>query len=227
MPPVPSRLPKLRSAWAADPAWTRLAVPVAVAALELIHPPGAESADWIWIPLHLALIAAFGALVAVLWRRAHWRAARAALIAFAGANTAYLLVDGVLGDLSPGTSALANAAGAAWAAALLLMAASAPGVSRRVTAGLMMTWLAFVASAPPVGLPPLVSRLAAATTAAWIVYATGRSALPGALLTFGAVSRQHVGPEAALGMVCCALAIGLSERSTPAAASPPSAGSPR
>jgi hypothetical protein len=180
-----------------------------------------------WILLHLALIAAFGALVAVLWPFARWRAARAALVAFAVANTAYLVVDGVFGDVSLSTSALANAAGATWAAALLLMAASASCPSRPVIAGLAVTWLAFVASAPPVGLPPLVSRLAAATTAAWMVYTTGRSALPAALLTFGAVSRQHVGPEAALGMVCCALAIGFSERSTPAAASPPSAGSPR
>jgi hypothetical protein len=61
----------------------------------------------------------------------------------------------------------------------------------------------------PGGLPTLVSRLAATATAALLVYARGAQAIPPALLIVSAVLRQHVGPEAALGLVFLAAALSI------------------
>jgi len=67
---------------------------------------------------------------------------------------------------------------------------------------LALTWLAFVGSA--LGLPVLISRVLAIATLGWLVHGSGPAALGAALLVFGAVLRQHVGPEAALGLLCVA-----------------------
>jgi hypothetical protein len=223
----------------------RLAVPLALAGLELGHPTwsggvsqGVAAAGGWWIPLHLLLIAAYGVLIWLLWTPAV--VARALLGLFAACNTAFLAVDGVAVGLlarsdpaaadavwtSPMVDALANLTGAAWSAALLATAvqrypADAPPA---VVVESALTWAAFVAS----GFVPLagaISRVLAVATGALAVQATGRAAVPFALLVFAAVLRQHVGPEAALGMLCITLALAFRRRSTPAAASRPSAAS--
>jgi hypothetical protein len=135
---------------------------------------------------------------------------------------------------------LANLTGAAWAASLLSVAASLlPGGasrssgtalhtggarsraagSRPVLLGLGLTWLTFVASGLPLAAPTVFSRLAAVATGAWVVYGRGTAALSFALLVFAAVLRQHVGAEAALGMLLVGIALVLRERSAPAVAS--------
>ena len=65
----------------------------------------------------------------------------------------------------------------------------------------------------------LVSRIAALGAGFWTVYQNAGSGIPIALLIFASVLRQHVGAEAALGLVFVAIAIA---RSSPAAASLPS-----
>jgi hypothetical protein len=155
------------------------------------------------------------------------RMARALLTLFALANTAFLAVDGpAIGILAPSdpsaaetlwtsplVTLLANASGAAWSAALLTLAlALLEADSRLVVAGLALTWLTFVASAV-VPQATAASRLVALATGAAAVYSTGKPALTFALLVFAAVLRQHVGPEAALGMLCIAAAQTLRGRS--------------
>ncbi|HEX8968963.1 MAG TPA: hypothetical protein VF937_13845, partial [Chloroflexota bacterium] len=68
-------------------------------------------------------------------------------------------------------------------------------------------------------LATLVGRVLALVGGVVHVYAVGTRGLAFALLLMAAVSRQHVGPEAAFGMLCLALA-GATERSDPVAASP-------
>lgn len=146
---------------------------------------------------------------------------RAALALFALANTAFVTVDGLLvGTLAtrdPGAAdalwaaawlgGLANLVGAVWAAALLLVAWTRLPRSQKTTVtklALALTWLCFVASAVPGGLPPLMSRAVAAVAAALIVYRGGTAALSAALLAVAAVFRIHAGPEAALGFLLVA-----------------------
>ncbi len=217
-------------------------VPVAIGVLVLSHPtwPGdsisegfAAAGNW-WIPLHVLLIVGYGMLVWILWTPT--TAARALLGVFAASNTAFLAVDGlavgVLRQTDPGAAdalwnsppvgALANLTGAAWAAALLAAAAERyPSAERRaIVVESTLTWAAFVASS---FLPfaSAISRVLAVATGAMAVQATGRASVPFALLVFAAVLRQHVGSEAALGMLCVAIALALRERSGPAAGSPP------
>jgi hypothetical protein len=73
--------------------------------------------------------------------------------------------------------------------------------------GLGLTWLTFAASVPPLGAPQVISRGAALAVGAWVVYRTGTAGVPAALLVFAAVLHQHVGPEAALGLVFVSLAL--------------------
>jgi hypothetical protein len=220
----------------------RVAEPLALAALELSHPTwsgeasqGVAAAGGWWIPLHVLLVVGYGVLARLLWTPA--AVARALLVLFAVCNTAFLAVDGlVVGVLagsdpsaadalwaSPMVDALANLTGAAWAAALLATAArrypaeEPPAV---VVVESVLTWAVFVAS----GFVPLagaISRVLAVATGAMAVQASGRAAVPFALLVFAAVLRQHVGPEAALGMLCIAVALAFRGRSSPEAASRP------
>jgi hypothetical protein len=83
-----------------------------------------------------------------------------------------------------------------------------------------LTWFTFVLG----GFLPFaaaLSRVVALAVGASLVYAAGIGGLAIALLIFAAVIRQHAGAEAALGMLCIAVAAALSERSGPAAESPP------
>ena len=220
----------------------RAAVPLAIAVLELIHPTwagvsisdGVAAAGGWWIPLHLLLIVGYDVLVWILWTPTG--PTRALLCVFAASNTAFLGVDGVaVGVLSqtdpaaadalwnsPPVGALANLTGAAWAAALLAVAAErSPSAGRRyVLIELSLTWVAFVASSVVV-FAAAISRVLAVATGAMAVQATGRASVPFALLVFAAVLRQHAGSEGALGMLCVAVALALRRRSGPAAESPP------
>lgn len=207
----------------------RIVVPCALAALELSHPtwsdggvsPAVMAAGGWWIPLHLLLVAGFAAMVRLLWVRA--TTARISLVTFLICNTAFLGLDGIgvglLAPVDPGAAdrlwisalvtALANLTGAAWAASLLGVAAThvRGSTNRAVTIGLGLTWLTFVASATPLAAPSLISRLAAAATGAWVVYVSGASGVPFALLVFAAVLHQHVGAEAALGTLLVGIAL--------------------
>jgi hypothetical protein len=125
---------------------------------------------------------------------------------------------------SPAVQALANLTGATWALTLLLVApmlhsvtlasSVTAGQTSRVMApltptliaGLALTWLTFTASSYLPGAA-LASRAAAIATGAWATFTEGASTLPFALLVFAAVLHQHAGPEAALGMLCLALAL--------------------
>ena len=205
-----------------------VAVPLALAALELLHPTWPDEAPSqavtaigaAWIVLHVALIVGYGLLVWTLWVRT--LLSRVLLVLFAASNTAFLAVDGLaVGLLAPTqpqaadalwngllTGALATLAGATWSAALLALAAARrpPTYGRRAFAiALTVTWLLFVASSvvPVVGF---VSLLAATAIAAFDVFQRGAGALPVALLLVAAMLHQHVGPEAAGGMLCIALA---------------------
>jgi len=205
----------------------RLTVPLALAALEFSHPAWSAGAvsqailaarDW-WLPLHLLLILGYSVLVWLMWLPA--TLPRVALVAFLLCNTAFLAVDGLgVGLLaaadpgaadrlwsSPVVTALANLAGATWSASLLALAAMTTPAARTrpVLIGLGLTWLTFVASAPPLAMPSTIGRVVAAATGGWLVYVTGKSAVPVALLIFAAVLRQHVGAEAALGMLFIAI----------------------
>ena len=192
---------------------------VAVAALELTH-PGVDQAsgDW-WLAVHALLLLGYLAVVAIVWRLTSNAYVRAAVIAFAAANTVYLAIDGLaVGWLartdtgaaeqlwnSPVMAVLADVTGALWAAALLLLADPPDRIGRT---GAVLTWLTFVASTLVAGAA-LVSRIVALATGGWSVYRRGAHALSLALLVFAAVLRQHVGPEAALGLVCMAIAVSL------------------
>jgi hypothetical protein len=226
-----------------------IAVPIALAALELSHPAWADGSvaqavsaagEW-WLPLHVLLIAGYGVLALVLWRRLSARvgpgarAARWLALVFGACNSSYLAVDGiVVGVLaqtdpnaadalwnSPAVAVLADTTGASWAAALLLAALTLLPSAAAAGAGTVVTWLLFAASVAPLPGAGLLSRVAALATGAWAVYQRGTIGIPFALLVFAAVLRQHVGPEAALGLVCIALAFALTTRSAPAASCPP------
>jgi hypothetical protein len=217
-------------------------VALAIAFLELSHPTwsgvsiseGVAAAGAWWIPLHVLLIVGYGVLVWVL--RGPSVVTRAFLGLFAASNTVFLAIDGVaVGALSqtdpvaadalwnsPPLGVLATLTGAAWAAALLAAAAalSAGRERRPVVIESSLTWVTFVAS----GFLPFagaISRVLAVASGVLAVQATGRVSVPFALLVFAAVLRQHVGSEAALGMLCIALALALRGRSGPAAESPP------
>jgi len=221
----------------------RSLVPLALALLELVHPAwnGGSVSDAVraagawWIALHVALMIGYALLAVVLQGIARTRLARAMLLFFAICNTVYLAVDGIaIGVLAQSdptladtlwsatwVTLLADATGAAWAAALLLLALSLrPARDWLLGAGTALTWLAFVASAVPSisGPAVILSRVAALGSGAWSVYQRGSADIPLALFIFAAVSRQHVGAEAALGLVFVAIATG---RSIPAAASQP------
>jgi len=189
-----------------------IAIPLAIGVLELVHPASPTAAGR-WIPLHGALIVGYGLLVASLWLRLRVPAivSRLALGVFFTANFVFLAIDGVAVGLaaqsdassatalssSPLVETLANVTGAATIQPI--------GRSRILVGGLIVTWLSFVSSSYLPGAA-LASRGAVVATGAWAVYTAGTSALPFALLVFAAVLRQHVGPEAALGMLCIALA---------------------
>jgi hypothetical protein len=220
----------------------RVGVPLAMGVLELTHPTwsdtsvsqGVAAAGSWWIPLHVLLIVGDGLLVRMLWTPTVVN--QVVLGGFAAASTAFLAVDGLaVGLLSqsdpaaadalwnnPVVQALGNVTGAAWAAALLATAAALfPSDRRRVGLfGSALTWATFVAS----GLVPFAaaaSRALALATGMLSVQASGVAGVPFALLVFAAILRQHVGPEAALGMLCIAIAQSVRRRSGPAVASPP------
>jgi hypothetical protein len=206
-------------------------------ALELSHPARTDAAtvgDW-WIPLHMLLIAGYAGLVWSLWGRS--TATRVTLIAFLIPNTAFLAVDGIAVGLlasadpdsatavwqSPVVAALADLTGATWAAALLVQAAMrlpSGGRPRATQVGLVLTWLTHVLGRF-LPLAGALSRVAALAVGASLVYSAGIQGIAPALLTFAAVIPQHAGAEAALGMLCLAVAAALRERSAPVAGSPP------
>jgi hypothetical protein len=224
-------------------AWAAVGVPLALGILQLTHPTWAdgsvsqavvEAGAW-WIPLHVVLIVGYLALALTLW---HGNAlARALLAAFLACNTGFLGLDGVVvGSLAPNDPATADAVwnspltlglgdvtGALWCAALLAIAAtrasSAPPhmPSRSMIALAFLIWVAFVASL--VTPAAIVVGSLALVVAVYRTY-TRRGARAG--VTFGlfalaALARQHVGVEAALGMLWIALAAlndALTEQST-------------
>jgi hypothetical protein len=257
-----------------------VAVPLALAAVELLHPtwPGtspsqavAAAGAW-WLIIHLALIVGYALLVLTLWHASSrpgprprtdlairalgkvcWTKfgrlrlgakrglsaellGRVALAAFFASNTAFLAVDGLgVGLLartepasadalwnSPLVVALADATGATWSAALLILAARHTAPSRLVAIALGTVWIALIAS-PFVPVASLGSFAIALAVAAYQVYRGGTAGLPFALLAIAAILRQHVGAEAAVGMLCIALARVnvVRGRSTPAASSQP------
>ena len=220
-----------------------IGVLVTMAILELSHPSwaGASVSDGVatagvwWIPLHLLLITGYAVVVGMLWPKAPIQ--RTLLALFAVCNTVFLGIDGVLVGLlaradpptadalwnSLAVGVLGNLTGASWAAALVALAVELYPSRERSAAVVVessLTWAAFVASSvmPLVGL---ISRVLAVAIGALAVQATGRAGLPFALLVFAAVLHQHVGSEAALGMLCVAIAVTLRGRSVPVAASPP------
>lgn len=230
----------------------RSLIPIALAVLEVIHPAWPDSSvgeavqpvvAW-WVLLHVGLLVGYVLLVVVLWGLARSVLARWMLLAFAACNTAYLALDGVgvglLARSDPVTAdrlwgavpvtVLADLVGATWAAALLLIAIwLQPSNGRVVRVGSGVAWLALVASAVTTGaIFSLLSRGVALATGAWSVYQDGSRNLPVALLIFASVLRQHVGPEAAVGLIGVALALALTpargsptERSDPVAACQP------
>jgi hypothetical protein len=191
-----------------------IAACVVLAVLELVHPASSDAgaAGSMWVPLHVALIGGYGLLSWLLWRTGT-AVLRVALIVFVLANTALMASEGLMIGLPAGTL-LGNVTGAAWSFALLSLAAALyPLALDRVMAALLaMTWLVFVAGATPLEMSPLLSRATAIVTAAWLTYRGGPFALPSAVLVFAAVLRQHVGPEAALGLLCVGAAAGWNFR---------------
>jgi hypothetical protein len=193
-----------------------------------------------WVTVHVLLLGLFPAL---LWTLSlelpsrHARVeslARVLLLLAALGNAAFLAIDGVgtavlifsirsadaaaaLTSMwnSPLLIALADLAGGAFALALL---ATAAAIYREARSGLallalMVTGLAFLASALPNASPALlISRIAAVVAGAAMVYRSGANALPFALLVFAAVLPQHVGPPAALGMLMVGAALFLRAR---------------
>ena len=180
--------------------FTVAALCVVLAGLEVLHPATAQDAQQqVWIGVHVALLVGYALLCVALWTSAPNALARASVAVFGVLNAAFLAIEG-LGVGAP-MLLLANVTGAAWSAALLTRVRE----SRVLTVLLAAAWVLFVAGA--FGLPVIVSRVAAIGVMAWLVYTGGRAAIGGALLAFAAVLRQHVGPEAALGLLCVAAAI--------------------
>src|SRR5712692_4800815 len=164
----------------------RIAVPCALAALELSHPTwsgggvsqAVTAAGGWWLPLHLLLIAGYAALVRILWLPG--TLVRVTFVAFLVCNTAFLAKDGIAVALLAGSdpqaadalwnsrsvTALANLTGATWAASVLSVAAPHLRASKTgpTQTALVLTWLAFVASVPPLSVPPVISRVLAAAT---------------------------------------------------------------
>jgi hypothetical protein len=169
--------------------------------------------------------------------------ARTLLVTAALANAAFIAADGLGTGLlilntgsadsaaalttvwnSPVLIALADIAGGAFALAVLTTASALYPDARRGVPffGLVVTALAFLASALPGGSQALlVSRIAALVAGAAVVYRSGAHDVPFALLVFAAVLPQHVGPPAALGMLLIGAALLFRGRSSPAAACPP------
>jgi hypothetical protein len=242
--------------WSVAPslrAWVAVAVPLAVGVLQLTHPTWSDGsvADAVlaagawWIPLHVLLIAGYVALAVTLWPPRAF--GRALLVAFLVCNTAFLAVDGlVVGSLassnpsaaddvwnSPLTLGLADLTGALWCAALLAIATSRVAAPRTTLLLAAVIWLTFVGS---LVVPAMIVVGSLALVVA--VYRTylGRGAPAGVtfgLLALAALARQHVGLEAALGMLWLALlalgdalhpAASARGRSAPAASSPPESG---
>lgn len=222
-------------------AWSLL--PLGLAVVELAHPTttGESVSETVrgagawWLPLHIVLLSGYALLVAMLWRLSRSPLAHASLAGFAACNSLYLAVDGmavgILAQANPSVAdglwsaawvnLLADVTGATWAASLLLLSLTVDRWNERpMRLGASVTWLAFVASAVPgiAGVAVSLSRIAAAATGGWSVYQRGTRGIPIALLIFASVMRQHVGAEAAFGLVLLAIATG---RSSPAAASPP------
>ena len=216
-----------------------IALCAALALLELAHPTwpdgavaqAVNAAGGTWLPLHAALIVAYGLLTWRLWvsvRQPPPILARLALALFAMANTAFLAVDGVVVGLGAArepvgvdqlwaslpVTLLADLTGATWCLALLSLDAArvAGGLDRPFVGLLALTWLAFIAGATALPGPALLARGLAIAAAVWLVYHRGTRGLANGLLTFGAVLRQHVGPEAALGLLCVAAALALPDR---------------
>jgi hypothetical protein len=220
---------------ASSPSQRSLPVPLAIgppillAVLALLHPiwtgdsvvAAASSPNW--IPVHIGLLVGFAALVGVMWPAGSRRAPAAiALAVFALVNAIYLAVDGLwIGRLAlsdppladalwnaPTVTVLANLSGALFCLALLLRATLEHDVrdDRLLIGGLGLTALLLIASGwlPYAGL---AARLAAIATGGLAIYRAGLPAVPFALLVFASVLRQHVGPEAALGMVCITVAL--------------------
>jgi hypothetical protein len=201
----------------------RVGVPLALAVLELLHPPEVTADAW-WGVLHVLLIAGYALLVWSLWPLAV--GARVVVCVFATVNTAFLVVDGLLSQTGPPVDVLANVTGAAWCAALLAVAAARSSSPPPLRGALAIVWLTFVASSvlPVVGV---ASRAIALATGVSAVYLRGFGALPFALMVVAAVTRQHVSAEAAFGMLCLGLAAGaelVTGRSVPAASSRPESG---
>jgi len=189
---------------------------LALALLEVLHPAAYDGqADW--VPLHVGLLVLYLALGATLWTQRSDALFRVALVAFSVANAVFLVVDGLLAPDDANVlwpTLLANVTGAAWSLTLLALAAPPLWLMAAV-------WLAFVSNVP------LLSRGVAIAGVAWLGYRGGASAIPAALLVFASTLRQHVGPEAALGLVLVAVALAWRRSpragSDPAAACPPSA----
>jgi hypothetical protein len=197
-------------------------VPLALGVLQLIHPTWTGGS---WIPLHALLLVGYIALALTLWPKNFLT--RVLLAAFVVCNTAFLLVDGiVVGSVAPSTPSAADSVwnspiaiglgdltGALWCAALL-----AVGVTRVSGQQLrhapprwlivlaFLIWAGFVASL--VTPAAIVVGSLALVFAVYRIY-TRRGAHAGVifgLLALAALSRQHVGLEAALGMLWIALA---------------------
>jgi hypothetical protein len=133
---------------------------------------------------------------------------------------------------SPWTTALADLTGALWCAALLSLAVGR-SLSRQLVQLALLIWAAFVASlVTPAAI--VVGSLALVVA----VYRTylglgARAGVTFGLFALAALARQHVGLEAALGMLWLALAAlndalsgggQATGRSGPAASSPPESG---
>ena len=216
-----------------------------------------------WIPLHVLLLLGYVALAATLWPEGvHVSVSRALLVGFVVCNTAFLLIDGlVVGSLagsqpatadsvwnSPLTVGLGDLTGALWCAALLAIGAArasampsspasagSPGqMPRSLIILVALIWGGFVAS--------LVTPAAIVVGSLALVFAVYRTytrkgahaGLTFGLLALAALARQHVGVEAALGMLWIGLAAlgdALRGRSSPERVSTgrpdPAASSPR
>jgi hypothetical protein len=225
--------------------------------LELTHPTWndgsvsqavADSGGW-WTPLHLMLIVGYLGLALTLWPDT--AVVRTLFVAFLVCNTVFLALDGVVvGSLaasnpaaadalwsSPFVTGLADVSGALWCAALLALAATrttetASTLQMRSTIALLaVVWMAFVASLlAPAAIVFGSIALVIAVYRTFIGLGPGDGVYLG-LLALAALSRQHVGPEAALGMLWLALAAmsdrrrrSATGRSAPAASCPPGSG---
>jgi hypothetical protein len=178
----------------------RVAIPLVLGGLELAHPTWSNNsvaeavaaAGGWWIPLHLGLLLGYALLVLAFWPSA--TVARVFLAAFAICNTAFLGTDGVVVGVLAGADPAA--ADALWNSPLVTVLADLTGATRAVAWGL----------------------------AAYDAYVAGgnQRGLRAGLFILAAIPRQHVGLEAALGMVFLALAgaATLRGRSGPAASSP-------